>query len=200
MPFQFSFNSFAIRTTRSVHEDTDYFGMGFFVNGVSHGTLVQRAGNVNNGTYNVQDMDFLLDSFLTTDQLVINYLIINHGGGKAQDVLTDCQNALNQPVIKTFNALDAAPFVKLGRSLPNCLASTLHDINPLWDGVKSQFNGLSSDRCDGPVAIDRISFKGESLTGIESASPISIIFEGIPSAVGCGSNSYYSVQWGITAV
>ena len=204
MPFKFSLNSFALNNTRSVHEDTDYVCLGFTVNKTNpFPPLAQRAGNVNNETYNIKDMDYLLNSISDNDEFVLSYLVINHGGGKAQDVLNDCQNALKQPALTTFNITDATPVEKLGRNLPNCLQSTLraaNDINTLWDPVKSQFNGLSSDRCDGPVAIDRISFYGKSVASIESISPVSIIYLGTNSPVGCGSNSHYSVQWSISAV
>jgi hypothetical protein len=203
MPFKFSLNSFALNNTRAVHEDTDYVVLGLTVNGVTpFPPLAQRAGNVNNETYNIKDMDFLLNSVGDTDQIVLSYLVINHGGGKSQEVLTACQNAITQTALKTFNAVYAKPVETLGRALPDGLTTTLRaadDINALWNLVKSQFAGISTDKCDGPVAIERVSFFGSSVSSIESISPVSIIYLGTDSAVGCGSNSHYSVQWGISA-
>jgi len=204
MPFKFSLNSFALNNTRAVHEDTDYVVLALTVNGVSpFPPLAQRAGNVNNETYNIKDMDFLLDSISENDKLVLSYLVINHGGGKPEAVLTACQNAMTQTALKTFNATFATPVETQGRSLPDGLTTTLRakdDMITLWDLVKSQFAGLSTDHCDGPVAIDRISFLGSSVSAIESISPVSIIYEGMDSGTGCGSNSRYSVQWSISAV
>jgi hypothetical protein len=204
MPFKFSLNSFALTNTRAVHEDTDYVVLGLTVNGTNpFPPLAQRAGNVNNETYNIKDMDFLLNSIGENDQIVLSYLVINHGGDKSAAVLTACQNAITKTALKTFNAAYANPVEIQGRNLPSGLTNTLRtaaEINPLWDLVKSQFSGLSTDHCDGPVAIEQVSFYGKSVSGIELISPVSIIYDGIDSATGCGSNSHYSVQWGITAV
>jgi hypothetical protein len=97
-----------------------------------------------------------------------------------------------------------ATVVPVGNTqLPKDFSPTLRvadHIKLLWNLIKPQFKGLDSNHCDGPVAIDKFSFTGAALTKILLASPYSFIYLGTNSAVGCGSNSHYSVQWSVDVV
>jgi hypothetical protein len=202
--WKFTMKSFALNNTRSLHEDTNYVCLGLSVNGKVFAPLAQRIGNVNNGTHKV-NVSLPLSTLDSNDQIVFSYLVINHGGGSTQDVLAHCQSAMTQTPLKDFNAVDAQLVPVQGGSVPKCMESKLRaadDLKTWWNLIKSQFTHLSSDRCDGPVAIDRFSLMGSSVTPLQLASqanPFSFIYLGIDSAVGCGSNSDYSVQWSIQA-
>lgn len=196
--------SFALEETRSLHEDTNYLAGMLKKNNAVLGSQVTRINNVNNGTqtsktYNIGWQFNIGETDLTTDQYVFSYLLINHGGGKAQNVEGDCTNAILQTALSQFSAADAA--IDPGSNLPKCVTSELRaadDLNSWWNQLKALFKNVSSDRCDGPVAIDRFSFTGDALSAMIRHELFTTIYLGTNSAVGCGSNSKYSVQWNIT--
>ena len=201
MPINFTMTSFALNNTRSLHEDTNYVALAVSQNGAIPQPQAKRIGDVNNGTHAVNMTVSVPSTYSPTDTFALSYLVINHGGGSTQDVLAHCSNAMTQTPLKTFNALDAQ-LVPVGNfQLPRCLSSGLRaadDMNLWWNQIKAQFQHLSTDRCDGPVAIDRFSFTGAALDQmilVSQANPFSIIYLGIDSASFCGSNSHYSVQW-----
>ena len=186
--FTITLNSFAITNTRSVHNDTDYVCLGLNVNGIDSKPVAQRVGDVNNGTHqvNLSISHPLLD---LKDRIAFSYLIINHGGGKTEDVLLHCEAAVTLTPLKTFTPSDTQPSKQIQR--------TSAYLNNFWNEIQSQFKNVSSDHCDGPVAIDRFSFLGSSVAGLASESPFNITYPGIDSATFCGSNSHYSVEWSI---
>jgi hypothetical protein len=201
MPINFTVKTFALTNTRSVHEDTNYVALGISHNGTILPPQTKKIGNVNNGTHAVNMEVSVPSTYTANDTFAFSYLVINHGGGGTQDVLNDCASAMTNTQLITFNAAQAV-IVPVGNfQLPKSLSTTLRakdNMNTLWNLVKAQFQHLSTDRCDGPVAIDCFSFTGAALTDmilVSQANPFSIIYLGIDSAVGCGSNSDYSVQW-----
>ncbi|WP_348267617.1 hypothetical protein P8936_17965 [Edaphobacter paludis] len=204
MPINFTVVSFAIDNTRSVHEDTDYVGVAITQNKKEVAPQTKRIGNVNNGTHAVNMTVSVPSEYTTADTFVFSYLVINHGGGKTQDVLDHCASAMTQPALTTFNAAQAVIVSVNGVQLPTSLSTDLRaadNINALWNPIKVAFKQLSSDHCDGPVALDSFSFTGAALNEMiltSQANPFSIIYLGIDSAVGCGSNSHYSVQWRVS--
>jgi hypothetical protein len=199
----FSLNWFAIGNTRALHDDTDYVCLGLTVNGVVSLPVAKRVGNVNNGAHQLHLELPLSNPFNSTDEIVFSYLVINHGGGDAGDVLSRCQSAMTHPALTTFNPSLAALVQVQEVSLPNCIANTLRtadSINFLWNQIKPQFSGISTDRCDGPVVVDSFSFMGSSIPQVELISQTStFIFNylGTDSSDLCGSNSHYSVQWSV---
>jgi hypothetical protein len=199
MPINFTLNYFGITNTRAVHEDTDYVIVGMSVNGKIIPPVAKRIGNVNNGQHQVNLTLSGPSTFTDADTFVFSYLIVNHGGGATADVLSHCQNAMIQTPLLQFSAADAQVVQVPGRSIPKCFDTTLRaadDMNILWNQIKAQFTHLSTDRCDGPVAIDRFSWLGSSMSSVQLLLDVnSWIYEGIDSAVGCGSNSSYGVNW-----
>jgi hypothetical protein len=204
MATTFALQSFALTNTRSVHEDTNYVSFGLSVNGKVFAPLSRRMGNVNNGTHQVA-LDFAIPTFTDNDEIVISYLVINHGGGNTREILTSCEHCMTQTVLKDFSSSDAQLVPVQGGSVPKCMSTPLRsgsDMNVWWNQIESQFNGVSTDRCDGPVAIDRFSFFGSNIGNMilnSNSHPLSFIYLGIDSAIGCGSNSDYSVQWAVSA-
>ena len=198
MPINFTVKSFALSNTRSVHEDTNYVALAISHNGTVLPPQTKKVGNVNNGTHAVNMTVSVPSTFNDNDTFAFSYLVINHGGGKTQDVLNHCASAMTNTSLTAFDAA-GAQIVPVGNyQLPSCLSSELRDIGVLWSLIKTQFQHLSTDTCDGPVAIDRFSFTGAALAQMILASqgnPFSFIYLGIKSNIGCGSNSDYSVQW-----
>ena len=204
----FTLKSFALEHTRALHEDTIYLAVALSHKGVLLTPLIQRIGNVNNGvqsslTKNVNNMTISIDgTYGSEDTFTFSYILINHGGGTTTEVENDCSQAFKQSALTIFNAREETPVATAGGGqLPECLANPLRaadDLNTWWNQIKSFFKNTSSNHCDGPVAIDRFSFKGSDIAGMVLASqqnPFSINYLGIDSAIGCGSNSHYSVQW-----
>ncbi len=203
MSITFTLKSFAIGETRSPHLDTDYAVACLRQNGTLYPAQAKKIGDVNNGNHNVGFTFPISNTYQNTDELTFSYMIINHGGGKTQDVLTRCENVMTQTPLSTFDPAGANIVTINGRQLPECLSTALRakdDLKNWWNQVKHQFDHLDSNHCDGPVAIDRFSFKGQSLDQIILSDVISIIYLGMDSAVGCGSNSIYSVQWDVEVV
>jgi hypothetical protein len=199
VPINFTLNSFGITNTRSVHEDTDYVCIGMSINGRILPPVAKRIGNVNNGQHQVGLTISLPNQFSSADKFVFGYLIINHGGGKTEDVLIHCQNAMTQTTLLTFSPAGAALTQVQGRNIPASFATPLRakdTMNGFWNLIKPQFQHLSSDRCDGPVVIDQFSFLGSSMADVELVTDVNNwIYQGIDSAVGCGSNSDYGASW-----
>jgi hypothetical protein len=201
MSINLTLSSFQISNTRALHEDTDYVCVGMSVNKKVVAPLAKKVGNVNNGVHQVGLTFPLPNEYSATDQFVFSYLIINHGGGKTENVLTDCQNAVSLTSLMEYSTADAQVVSFQGRNLPQCFVNTERSediLNNWWNQIKAQFNHLSTDRCDGPVAIDRFSFLGSSMADVELFMDVSTFsYQGIHSAVGCGSNSDYNVNWTI---
>jgi hypothetical protein len=204
MPINFTVESFAIDNTRSVHEDTNYVGVAITRNGAQVAPQTKRIGNVNNGTHAVNMSVSVPSTYTINDTFVFSYLVINHGGGQTQDVLNHCATAMAEPALRTFVLAGSVLVPVQGTQLPTSLSTNLRaadNMNALWNPIKVAFKQLSSDHCDGPVAIDTFSFTGAALDAmilVSQVNPFSIIYLGIDSAVGCGSNSHYSVQWKVS--
>jgi hypothetical protein len=198
----FNLSSCRIKITRAVHDDTDYAAFGLTVNGASLQPLVKKIGNVDNGLHTI-GLSFSLQDINPDDQIVLSYLLINHGGGKTDDILARCSTAVLTSPLRDFDPAAAQYIYQPPYLLPACLAGGWmrgpDDIHALWDPIKSIFAHSGSDHCDGPVAIDRFSFYGSALPVITDLIAqlgyFGITYAGIDSADGCGRNSLYSVQW-----
>jgi hypothetical protein len=204
MSITFELVSFAIGNTRALHNDTDYVAAALTHNGQLMPVQARKAGDVNNGTHAVGFAFSIPDTYNYSDTFTFSYLVMNHGGGKTQDVLAHCQNALTQTPLTAFSAADAA-LVKLanGQQVPRCLSTSLRakdDMSGWWNQIKPQFSHLDSNHCDGPVAIDRFSFTGSELDTLILTNSFSIVYLGLDSAIGCGSDSDYSVQWTVNVL
>ena len=202
MSINFTFHSFAINNTRAAHEDTDYVAVSLRQNGALLPVQAKKVGDVNNGTHAVNFTIPVSNTFRDTDEFVFSYLVINHGGGKTTDVTNHCVSALTNTALTTFNPADAAiKDLGNGRKLPVCVTAGLRaadDIRTWWDIIKPQFQHVDSNPCDGLVVADRFSFTGQSIDQLVLAHLFSIIYLGMNSAVGCGSNSHYSAQWDVS--
>jgi hypothetical protein len=204
--------SFALEQTRAEHADTDYLAAAlwhapFRTPPALSAPQIRRWNSVNNGvetsgTYKVGMSFEISNTFTDRDALVFSYLLINHGGGKEDQVESACRSALEDTALTTFQDPDSMLVsTPGGGQVPQCMLPALRaadDINRLWNVVKPQFAHVHANRCDGPVAIDRFSFRGDFLAIGQLHGTFSFIYEGTDSRDGCGPNSHYSVQWAIT--
>jgi hypothetical protein len=197
----FTLKSFALSNTRSLHEDTNYLALALTQNEKQLPPQVRKIGNVNNGTKQVNMTISISGTYKTADTFTFSYILINHGGGSTEEVSTHCLNAISSAPMKNFSTKGATPVSVSGTQLPMCLSTALRakdDMNASWNLIKSFFQHMDTNHCDGPVAIDSFSFTGAELDNlilVSQATPFSIIYLGTDSAIGCGSNSDYSVQW-----
>ena len=142
-------------------------------------------------------------TYNSADTLTFCYILINHGGSSTQEVITHCLNAISNSELKNFSSEAATPVSVNGTELPMCLSSNLRakdNMNASWNLIKSYFQHMDTNHCDGPVAIDAFSFTGTELDNIilvSQEAPFSIIYLRTDSAIGCGSNSDYTVQWSV---
>jgi hypothetical protein len=203
MPYRITFQSFGISNTRAPHDDTDYLAVNMSINQVPLTPQTKRVGNVDNGEYDVGFYFDLEDTVQPNDQIVFNYIIVNHGGDSSANVLKSCAEATTETVLKNINGQeDALVYIDgyPGIYFPYCMTINKRskgEMNGLWDQVKQVFSHLSSDRCDGVVVIDRLSFPGKYLANMELVSPRTIKYEGVDSRDGCGSDSVYEITWTI---
>jgi len=204
MSWRFNLEYVAISETRSVHKDTDYLAVNMNINGTINTPQISRLGNLNNGLY-YTNLYFDLPAFLRPDaaDIVFSYLVINHGGGSAADVEARCKEALGAGPLMEWNSDDAEVTSGNINGFPYytvaCMEGTdrtKNDMNLLWVTIKEVFSGLSADKCDGPVVLDRFSLKASSLSHIAALHIFS--YAGLDSAVGCGKNSKYQVYWNVT--
>lgn len=195
----FTLQSFALSNTRSVHEDTNYLAIALTHNGSLLPPKVQKIGNVNNGTKEVNMTISIPGTYNATDTFTFSYILINHGGDSTQNVLEYCLSAISDSPLKDFDQTKAVAISINGKLLPTSLLPNLRAkdfMNTKWNLIKSYFH--HQNHCDGPVAIDSFSFAGNELVNMElvsQAAPFSLIYLGTDSNIGCGSNSDYSVQW-----
>lgn len=181
----FILDSFNIENTRSLHEDTDYLSWTLTV--VPSGgqgtpqTKIKSMGNINNGTHTV-NLAFDNISIDTTDTVVLSYLIVNSGSSGRVQVETTLETVGAQLVT-------AGP----GLGVPQ-LNSALH---ALREWLPGELEGVLHARCDGAVAAEQSTFTCTELLSILSSGPFkqATNHPGTDSAVGCGSNSFYVVNW-----
>ena len=140
-------------------------------------------GSINNGTHSV-GLTFANVLLNPTDTVVVNYLIVNAGSSGRVQVETALETVGARLV--TAGAGLGVPQLSSAMQalkgwLPNELQSVLHSL------------------CDGPVAAEQSSFNGAELSSTLSGDEFkqTRVHEGIDSATGCGSNSYYIVSWQI---
>jgi hypothetical protein len=177
--FNFRVDSFTIRNTRAVHEDTVFVNVTVEVNGTPAGSKTVAMGDRNNGTFNVPGAVVGPVNINPQDQVVCTYLLTNSGHkdrATVNQTLTDAGHKIAAGLAATGNILAAA-----GAEIVNFLA------------------GIFTVDCDGPVAAGRFQFSGAELSG--RAAPRleqTVASPGTDTSVGCGSNSDYSVTWSVT--
>ena len=192
-----------IQQTRSLIRDTIYVAASFSINKFPTLPIVTKLGDVDNGAHHPK---LVLPQFQPSPEgadweYVFSYLVINHGGDSKAKVEGACQNALLDYGLLSFDPTQAQPTGDGG--LPQCLANTTlltDDLYAKWNQLKAAFNGVSSNRCDGPVAIGKFSLFGSQLNVAAGLGLINMTHEGIVSAAGCGDGvSTYGVSWLLTA-
>jgi hypothetical protein len=189
--FSFSIKSFQITDTRSAHKDTDYVSSTLKIGSEAPTSQFRPMGNLNNGTFNV-NLNYEGVNLTPGTQVVFNYLIINAGNVKSDQVKTGLETlGARLANVPSFNI---PPLVS---SLELIATKFADELSPLI----SQPNIKS---CDGLVAAEQNTFSYDDL--LRESSQTGYITQatshiGVKSPSGCNARpSAYVVNWNITQV
>jgi hypothetical protein len=219
--YTFKLESFQISNTRSRHDDTDTVTFGLQVGTREFPVQSFFAGNLNNGSYQV-NLEFG-PVLITGDAIAatFTYEIYNGGAGSLPTSLVAYNQAIMKkvvPLIEQTVGLVSPAGEPLG--FPNWSSGEagadvpmLDEDNPFgdtsdWSGLLYQLivadiGGFLFPDCDGFVAADGIGqSKAQWDAAIDSAGGAvfrqTMNYAGTDSPAGCGSNSEYSVTWSVT--
>jgi hypothetical protein len=188
--YTFRLRSFEIDNTRARGTDTDYVAFALTVGDTTYPTqIVPNMGDLNNGSYAVDltYKDVLIPA--STKSITMSYQIINAGHsdpGIVENGLKAGAKALADKGVDYGTAELGIPW-----------ASTF--LEPLAEaGVDYAFQ-LADPNCDGPVAVDAITFTpGQLYTNTTDQTFLkNPSYPGTDSASGCGGNSEYAVMWSV---
>jgi hypothetical protein len=193
--YTFSLDSYEIRDTRSLHEDTNYVTVGLNVNGQTIGSPPTKfMGDQNNGKYPV-GLSFPNVEVPDGSTVIFNYQILNSGHQSHADIEKALQEAAVQQLTKAHDN-------------PNPDDPTNQATNQGNDNLWAQavilaiefVIGIIFANCDGIVASRPLRYTSNDLRQIPIGQKLedSILEHGSDSAVGCGGNSRYVVRWSIT--
>jgi hypothetical protein len=177
----FRLDGFHIDNTRAVDEDTDHVSFAVKVGDQMVGEpIIRHVGDVDNGDHplGIEIGPIVVPARDTP--ISFNYQIINSGHGNQSDIERQLISGATALLTKVFGA--GTPWALVAGAVINLLA------------------GLFDANCDGPVAVDQISVRGETLwswtAGVGTHSETRF-YPGTDSPVGCGSNSEYTVTWSV---
>ena len=198
--FNFTLISMKITNTRSRHEDTDFvsFTMQQTSNNkavTANKTLHKSMGDLNNGTFSI-NLTFQAVHVQDGDHIAVNYLVVNSGHQKADEVYATLSKAGSNMATAGLAAAGAA----IGTAIPIPGLGTA--LGALGGFLVGQITAIINANCDGPVAAENNVFKLSDL--LERTAHGKFTHEtkhpGTDSASGCGSNSEYYVTWSIERV
>jgi hypothetical protein len=176
--YTFSLDSFHIDNTRSLHEDTDVVSVALKVDGQTIGPEISRVGDVNNGDHPVG--------------LSIGPILVDR---------PDARIEFNFQILNSGHQDDAEMDDLLRQGADSLIAAEFSG-GQFWAAAATEaislLTGLFTVDCDGPVAIHAVALTGDklnTLTHDDGVHTESKFFPGVDSAVGCGSNSKYTVTW-----
>jgi hypothetical protein len=197
--YTFTFNSLNIINLRSQHTDTDYAS--FTVRVIPQGgqgiatTIVKPMGDLGTGVHPVNLS--IKAQVHPTDQVVVNYFVINSGHADPNKVQTTLKNTGDQvsAVSRTFNDLLHMNTGDLAIEGAQLITSLLKDV---FGSLFSSIFGDGPD-CDGPVAAGQELMPYSALPASPS-TPVtrSTVNPGVDSPHGCGKNSVYEVNWSVS--
>jgi hypothetical protein len=173
-----SLDTFHISNTRAWHNDTDHVSFALKVGDQMQGDALTRdTGDVNNGDHPL-GLRFILQVSEPTTSIKFNYQILNSGSQNTEGI---------------HKALDAASKALADKALTG-------DWRAAAGAVLAFLGGFLVANCDGLVAVDQIAVTGNDLANWTAATGMyteTRNYPGTDSAVGCGSNSKYSVTWSV---
>jgi hypothetical protein len=200
--YTFSFDSFRIANTRSLHRDTDYASLSLAIGSAPAMTKTRAMGDLNNGTFKVG---------LTFDNLavdanvpvVLSYAIVNSGHQSHADVEKSLQQAGTQLAQKAASAAAQAVGAEIGSVLGASIGTAAVPIVGTALGAISgwlvgHIGSYLFANCDGPVAAGVHVFTGAQLAAQTAGERVLTATDhnpGTDSPHGCGSNSNYYVTW-----
>ena len=208
--YRFSLDSFQIRNTRSVHEDTDYVAFALTIGTGQPQTLQKSMGDLNNGTFSV-GLTFGPVPVAAYQPVVVTYLIVNSGHQSQADIdaiLTKVANSLASAGAQAAaSAIGSGVGTLVGASIGGTVVPIIGSaLGALAGWLVGEITGILFANCDGPVAAQQFPFTGTGLWRATSTGPnaqpapfrSSTDNPGIDSPSGCGSNSDYVVNWSVT--
>jgi hypothetical protein len=180
--FNFTLDSFSLTQTRSKHLDTNYVLVTVKQGSLTPRTMVQRAGDVNNGAHSVE-LALTGIEVEQDDSIILNYLIVNAGSGNTSAI----EGALNNLGVNWANGQ--------GPSQPP-FTSALGADNDWFD---AQLRPVLTSPCDGMVAAEQNRFSFGDLASLVQGSRYThqTAHSGTSPRSGCGGISRYTANWRI---
>jgi hypothetical protein len=153
-------------------------------------------GDLNNGNYPVglEFSNIRIDEDDDNTPILFIYQIVNAGNSQSA-----IQQRLQTTADTIAGAIAGGSIVLAGPTSGVSLwglvvAGSIETLNVLYSWL--------TVNCDGPVAVDAVEISGAKLHGLISQGgrySETRSYPGLDSAVGCGSNSQYSVSWSVVA-
>lgn len=191
--YDFTLDALNIINLRSEHTDTDFVSFTVRVNpqgGKGNAvTIVKPMGDLGTGVHPVNIT--IKAPVSPTDQVVVNYLVMNAGHADPTKVESGMKTAGDgiSSVGRAINDLLHLNTEDLALEGAQLITSLMRDL----------FNSIfGSADCDGPVAAEQAILPFSALPTSPS-SPVnrSTVHPGTDSPHGCGKNSVYEVRWHI---
>jgi hypothetical protein len=164
---------------RSKFKDTDIVSLTVSVNGVVTGNITKDLGDVGSGNHGI---GMFLPAIAPADGSVqFSYQIVNSGFNRSTE--SSVKGAMGK-------LSDAAAKVCTG----------VFGYKNVWDAANKfthWLNDIMFIDCDGVVAGDAFSFPVNTLQSVAAQGRHTGRYPGSDSAVGCGGNSLYFVDWSL---
>jgi hypothetical protein len=200
--YNFELISFDITNTRSRHEDTDYTSFHLAIKDKDGKIRTYKKtkfnGNLNNGNYPI-GLSFDDIAVEPDDHVVMNYLIVNNGHEKGDNVTAELEKAGDELATTGAQAAGTAAGAAIGSAIPIPGIGTAIGAVAGW--LATKLGGLLFANCDGPVAAEQVTLSAKELA--DRVEQFHGLYEakthhsGTNSPAGCGSNSQYDVTWAI---
>jgi hypothetical protein len=161
-------------------------------------TVTKDLGDVNNGDY---DIDLAVGPVVVgsnEDGVAFNYLMLNAGNVSWDEVNQKLHQAGDKLAEAGAKAATDAVGAAVGATIGTAALPVIGSIiGAIVGWIAGEVVGLLTADCDGPVAAEQAAFKGQDLWDKTKDGPhvFSTVHEGTDSAAGCGSNSFYWVDW-----
>ena len=203
-PYTFAIDSFTIRNTRSVHQDTDYVSASLVVGTSPPLSQSKAMGDLNNGTYS-PGIAFNGIPVADDQNVVLTYAIVNSGHSNPSDVESGLKQAVSTLGSKAAQIAATVAAGAVGAEIGGSIGTAVVPIigtalGALAGWLVTEIGSVLFANCDGPVAAGVHVFTGAQLRAQTSQGATlhsSDIHPGTDSAIGCGSNSNYVVNWSI---
>ncbi len=197
-------DSFFIKTTRSLHKDTDFVTVSLAIANRPTLSQTRAVGDVGDGNHAL-NMSFPHVSIAPHETAVLTYAIVNSGHQDSGKVIQTLEQAIKD--IATLGAKFAAS--EAGAALGATLGASIGTAAVPFIGtavgavagylLSKGFNLLFAN-CDGPVAAAVRALTYDQIKAVVASGkpqPHTDDHPGVNSPHGCGANSHYTVTWSV---